>query len=224
MDFKEYVEVYEERISKIKYLFCVEEVVINYDNLKTDTKVDNEQIFCKFDSNQEISIFVFGSEFYEKELGEQEFKKVLGQNVLNYKIYNAYNQLKLKNKKIKIVDILNKITDKKKDSCDVHRILRRILTLAYYYNWDLKKDKKDFEGDYFVDMNPNYLIRLNQVYDFDIISPVYENSDLFVFLNKRGKLNFILKQRDIFSKYDVENLVIPALKKVFKIKRVVVND
>ena len=139
---------------------------------------------------------------------------------LNFKIYKAYQDLSKNKKKVKITDILNKIQDRRKDSLDVHKYLKRILTLAYYLNWNLEKDSNDLESDSFVKISNTFLHKLTQRFNFDIVGAIYENNDCFIFLNSRNKLNLVFKNLDNFEKKDVEKIVIPTLKKVFKLKKV----
>lgn len=221
MEFKSFIKKLGGRILQIEDLFGRENLKISYDRLKKEKKVDQELIYFIDDVDMEDKgIFVFGHSFYNKELEEQEFKRLVGQNSINFKIYTAYHKLKKKNKKVKISDILNQIQDERKDSYVVHKYLNRILTLAYYLNWDLKKDKKDLEGDSFIEIPDRYFVRLKQRFNFDLLVPVYENDSLFMFVNNRGKLNLVFKDLEEFSKRDIDKLVIPTLKRVFAIENI----
>jgi len=220
MEFKSYISEYSERINMINSLFDSKNLLVSYDKLKVNNKVDSELLYFKFENVECSGIFLFGFEFFLSEVSEQEFKKVIGENSLNYKIYNAYHKLKKKQKKIKISDILNQIQDKRKDSGKLNVYLRRILVLAYYLNWNITKDKEDFEGDSFIEIPDQYLIKLKQRFDFNIVTSIYEDENLFMFLNTRGKLNLVFKDLNNFSKEDVEKLIPKVLKKVFNIKKI----
>ncbi len=224
MDFKTYLKKFEKRINLVNSLFDKKELIVSYDKLISEKKVDHEILYFKFEDKEEIGLFLFGFEYFLKELGEQEFKKVLGQNSLNFRIYKAYSTLKKKQRKIKVSDILNFIQNEKKDSLDLHKILRRVLTMAYYFNWELEKDKKDLEGDSIIKIPNQFLTKVTQRFNFDIVAAIYENEDLFIFLNARGKVNLIFKDLDFFNKKDVENLVFKALKKVYSIKKITINE
>ncbi|MFW5704521.1 MAG: hypothetical protein ACOCXG_01640 [Nanoarchaeota archaeon] len=225
MEFKDYIGVYENRIKKIKDMFEKKKVKLCFDTLNKKPKTDHEQIFCNCGGKKEdLNFYIFGFDFYLKELKEQEFKRILGTNPLNLKIYHAYNQLKKKQKKVKVTEILNYMQDENKDSLEVHKILRRILTLSYYFDWTLTKDKKDIEGDSYIEIPPFYLVKLKQRYDFDPVAYVYENEELFVFVNKRGKLNIILKNKNEFDRPDIETFVAPVMQKVFNIKEVLIEN
>lgn len=224
MEFKNYIQRFEERLKILNNLFDKKELCLSFDKLKSENSVDHEILYFKEEKEEHTGIFVFGFQFFLNENGEQEFKKHLGQNTLNFRIYNAYNTLKKTQKKIKISDILNHIQNKEKDSFELHKILRRILTLAYYFNWELVKDKKDLEGDSFITIPDKYLIRVTQRFNFDIVASVYENEDLFMFMNARGKLNVVLKDLDTFTKNDIEKLLPQTLKKVFNIKKINIEN
>jgi hypothetical protein len=211
-------------MSIIDSLFSLEKLVISYDILGKKVKeTRRELLYFHLNNLEESGIFIFGFDFFVSELSEQDFKKHLSSNPLTYKIYNAYHILLKKQKKVKITEIINIIQDDSKDSQKVDEILSRILTLGYYFNWEMEKDPKDLEGDSFVKLPDKYLFKVKQRFNFDVMTSVYENSDLFIFLNSRGKLNVIFKGLDTFTQNDVESLVIPSIKKVFGIKSVEVK-
>ena len=219
-EFNEYVSKLCYRLGKIKSLFSAEEVIISYDKLKNEIEVEDEVLYFKANDEEFLGMFVFGSSFFEKELAEQEFKKMLNMNSLNFKIVRAYKQISENQKKVKIGDILNQIQDQKKDSYDIHRILRRILTLAYYFDWEIKKDKSDLEKDSYITIPDRFLVRLKQRYDFTNLSSIYENEKVFLFVNGRGKLNLVYKNKDSFTRKDIERDVFDIIKKVFNVKKV----
>jgi hypothetical protein len=224
VEFKEYVEKLEERIKMITSLFESDKLVISCDILKDKELSDYELLY--FSDNihaEEAGLFVFGSQFFTDDLSEQEFKEHLSLNALNFRILRAFKELKKTQKRVKITDILNQIQDKRKDSAQLHVILRRILTLSYYLNWNVKKDKTDLEGDSFIEIPDKFLFKLKQRFSFENICSVYENKDVFVFLNSRNKLNFVFKNQDTFSKEDIVKSVLPTLRKIFKIKSIDLN-
>ena len=222
MEFKTYIKKYSDRIQRIEKLFNLKELKVSYDVLSSKVrKTQRELLYFEYNGTDETGIFIFGFDFFIKEFDEQNFKKYLGMNSLNIKIYHAYSHLAKKQKKVKISQILNFIQDKKKDSLDIHKFLRRILTLAYYFKWELEQDKKDLEGDYFLKMPDKFLVKVKQRFNFDMITSVYEDENVFIFLNTRGKLNSVFKEIDQFTKKDVEKYVIPALKNAFGIKKII---
>lgn len=221
MEFKTYVEKYLHRIERINSLFNLKELKIGYDILSNKVKkAQRELLYFNFDSEEDSGAFIFGFNYFISELNEQEFKRLLGQNSMNYKIYKAYYDLSKSKKKIKISEILNKIQDGEKDSLEIHKLIERILSLAYYFNWNLERDKKDIEGDSFVEMSNRFLLKVKQRFNFDIISSVFENDEIFIFLNVRGKLNIVFKNLDEFNKRDIEKKVLPILKKIFGINKI----
>ncbi len=220
MEFKEYVKKFEKRLKLVSDLYNKKELNIGFDILNKKKKTGDEILYFKDGKEEFTGLFVFGFQFFLNEIGEQEFKKHLGQNSINFKIFRAYKSLKKKQKKVKVSDILNQIQNKRKDSLELHNFLKRILTLAYYFNWDIEKDKSDLEGDSFIKIPDKFLISVTQRFNFDFIGAIYEDENLFLFLNVRGKLNLVFKDLDCFVKSDIKKLVIPVLKKVFKIKKV----
>lgn len=212
--FEEFLDSYEGKIQRVKALFGLDSLKVIFDKLSHQLKVDQDLLY--FDDGHEFpGVFIFGTKFYASEMGEQEFKRVLGHNSLNFKILSAYKKLSLTQKQVKVSDILNEIQDEKKDSLQIHGILRRILTLSYYLNWNLKKDDNDFEGDSVIEIPDLFMVKLKQRFNFEMLSAIYEDKNLFFFMNSRGKLNIVFKNLDFFTKEDVEKLVIPVLKKVF---------
>lgn len=221
VNFREYIHKLESRISLITSLFDSKKLTISCDILNETEKTDYDLLYFSDAIHQEeVGLFVFGSQFFIDDLSEQEFKEHLSMSSLNFKILRAFKQLKEKQKKVKITDILNQIQDRRKDSSQLHVILRRILTLSYYLNWDVKRDKSDLEGDSFIEIPDKFLFKLKQRFNFENICSVYENNDVFVFLNARNKLNFVFKNKNDFSKEDLVKFVLPTLRKIFKIKSI----
>ena len=70
-------------------------------------------------------------------------------------------------------------------------------------------------------MPDKFLVKVKQRFNFDMITSVYEDENVFIFLNTRGKLNSVFKEIDQFTKKDVEKYVIPALKNAFGIKKII---
>ncbi|MEC8220431.1 MAG: hypothetical protein VX028_00045 [Nanoarchaeota archaeon] len=223
-DFKEYVQKLEQRISTITSLFDLKKLTISSDVLKESDKTDYELLYFSDESHPEdAGLFVFGSQFFVDDLSEQEFKEHLSLSALNFQILRAYKQLKEKQKKVKITDILNQIQDRRKDSSQLNIILRRILTLSYYLNWEIKRDKTDLEGDSFIEIPDKFLFKLKQRFNFENVCSVYENKDVFVFLNARNRLNLVFKNKNEFTKEDIVKYIIPTLRKIFKIKTIDFN-
>ena len=222
VDFREYMYKLEERMKLITSLFDSKKLVISCDILKDKEFSDYELLYFSDETHpmEEPGLFIFGSQFFVDDLSEQEFKEHLSLNALNFKILRAFKELKKSQKKVKITDILNQIQDKRKDSAQLHVILRRILTLSYYLNWVVKKDKSDLEGDSFIEIPDKFLFKLKQRFSFENICSVYENADVFVFLNSRNKLNFVFKNKNEFSKEDIIKSVLPTLRKIFKIQSI----
>jgi len=221
MEFEEYINKISGRFRYIESLFKKKKLTISYDKLKIQTGTDNELLYFKTNGSKErTGIFIFGFWFFTNELNEQEFKRKLGLNGLNMKIIRAYKELKKEQKVIKVSDLLNFIQNRRKDSVEIHRILRRVLTLSYYLNWNLQKDSKDIEGDYSIIIPDKFLGRVKQRYNFDNVASVYENKDLFIFINSRGKLNLVFKEMDLFTRKEIEKLVVPVFKKIFLIEEI----
>lgn len=225
MEFRDYLGKVKRRFTEIDELFGTKELKISLDRIKTEKKVDYEVLYFDYkDKKDATGLFLFGFDFFLKESNEQEFKRIVGHNALNYRIYKAYYDLSKKQKKVKVSDIINYMHKSEKDSILVHNTLKRIFTLAYYLNWKLEKDKKDIEGDYVLEMPNRFLVKLKQRFNFDVICPVYENNEFFIFLNTRGKLNLVFKDKNTFTKADIEKIVVPVLKKLFSIKEIKIEN
>lgn len=220
MDFKSYFEKSSQRNKLLLSVFGRDELVLSPDKLETEKSVDHEVLYFKDKKSDEELIFIFGFDFFIKGLEEQEFKKNINQNSLNFKIIKAYSQLKLENKKVTVSDILNKIQDKDKDSLELNHILEKLLTQAYYLGWDVKKDKNSVEADYLIEIPENWMIKVKQRFNFDIISTIYEDENVFMFLNGKAKLMLVYKNQDNFNLIDIESKIYPVIKKVFQIKEI----
>lgn len=225
VSFKGYVSKIRRRAEDIESLFDLKELTLSFDNLNKENTVEKELMYFKTDKGDEkTGIFIFGFDYFIRELSEQEFKRILGQNSLNYQIRAVYNKLSSKKKKVKVTDIIHKLQFEKSDSKQIHEILTRILTLGYYLNWKLERDKKDIEGDYFIEISDGFLQRLKQRYNFEVFSSVYENETFFIFLNARGKLNMVFKNKDQFNKNDIKKNLKVGLQKSFNIKKLVFEN
>lgn len=220
MEFKDYVNNTLQKFDLLKSIFGKEELTISYDILSKEAKSEQELLYFILKEKEIKGMFVFGFDFFVKELKEQEFKKMISQSSNNFKIYHAYNLLKKTQKKVKISDILNKLTNERKDSLVVHKYLNKILTLAYYMNFKLDKAEGDIENDYYIEIPKNYLVKLKQRFNLDVIFAIHEDEHAFIFLNAKGVLNFVFKEKNSFDKKDVEKILVPILKKTFSIKEI----
>ncbi|MCA9459130.1 MAG: hypothetical protein KC550_01120 [Nanoarchaeota archaeon] len=220
MDFKNYLKNFKERIGLIEKVFGSKKLILGLDNLCQQKIVDHELLYFKYEKSEEKGIFVFGYDFFIKELSEQEFKKTLTYDSLNFRIYEAYRVLKKKQKVVKVSEILNYIQNLRKDSMAVNKILNRILSLSYYMNWKLERDSKDIEGDFIIEKDDVFLRKLKQRFDLNVLNAIYENNHLFIFLNLKGNLTLIFKDLKKFNKKDLEKLVFPALIEVFSVKSI----
>jgi hypothetical protein len=222
MELKKFLERTKEKADNILNLYNSDEIIINLDKLSKEVETDHDVIYYKSEkSNEEKEfIFVFGYEFFIKELEDQEFKKLINEDAKFFKIMDAYFKAKSKFGKVKVSDILNEIQDKEKDSLELHKYLEKILTQAYYLGWPLRRDQKDFEEDFFIEIPNRYLLKMKQRFNFDIIEKVYENEELFIFLNAKTKLYLILKNKNYFTQNDIIEKVIPAIKEKFQINEI----
>lgn len=220
MEFKSYLEKINQRNKFLLSIFGKDRIIINPDKLLTEKSVDHEILYFKDKNLEQDLIFVFGFNFFIKGLEEQEFKKNINQNSLNFKIIKAYNQAKIENKIVRIADILNNIQDKNKDSLELNHILRKLLTQAYYLGWDIKKDKNSIDSDYFIEIPENWIFKIKQRFNFDIISTIYEDDNLFMFMNGKNKIIIIFKNKDEFNLLDLETIIYPIIKKIFQIKQI----
>lgn len=220
MDFKSYFEKSSQRNKFLLSIFERDLIIINPDKLLTEKNVDHEVLYFKDKKLEQELVFVFGFDFFIKGLEEQEFKKNINQNSLNFRIIKAYNQAKLENKIVRVADILNNIQDKNKDSLELNHILRKLLTQAYYLGWNIKKDKNSIDSDYLIEIPENWMIKVKQRFNFDIISTIYEDNNIFMFMNGKSKIMAIFKNQDEFNLVDLESKVYPVIKKVFQIKQI----
>src|SRR5262245_29639553 len=132
MELKDYVSKLKGRFEQVEQLFDKKELVLAFDKLKKEEKVDHEILYFEEGQNEKTGIFVFGFDFFIKEFNEQEFKRKIGYNPLNVKIIAAYKKAAQKEKKVRVSDVLHELHNTKKDSVDVHPYVRRIMSLSYY--------------------------------------------------------------------------------------------
>ncbi len=224
MVLKSYLEKSKNEIQGKLNIFQKGELKLSFDKLEIEKLVDHDVLYYNCGNSEGELLFIFGFDFFEKELEDQEFKKLTSQNSLNFKVLKAYHNVSKKQDKIMISDILNEIQDKEKDSLQLHQFLKKILTQAYYMGWKLEKENCGIDSiDYSIKIPKNFLVKVKQRFNFDIIEHIYEDDNLFVFLNAKSKLMLIFKDKDNFSKKDVLINVIPTLNKIFGIDEIIVS-
>lgn len=217
MELKEFLNEQNSQLNGLLGLFGKKKITVSFDTLKHEKETDSESIYVKLDNKNEMEVFVFGSLFYEKELDDQNFKKKLSQNALNFKIYVAYNELKKEQKKVKVSEIINKIQYRRRDPVTLNNLLKRIMTLSYYLGWGLERDKNDLEGDFYVDVTTDYTVSLNQKFNLDTVFSICDCDTGYFFLNSRFELTIVIKDKRIFTKDDVKKQVEFCMKEKFAI-------
>ena len=81
------------KFENILNLYKKNNLKISFDRLNTFKKTNHELLYFKNinkEDNEIKGIFIFGNDFFIKELKDQEFKHQMGFNDLNYLIYNSY--------------------------------------------------------------------------------------------------------------------------------------
>lgn len=223
MALKSYLTKSNSRIQNMLSLLKKKDLTLLCDKLKDETNVDHDVIYYKKSNTEEELLFVFGFDFFVKELEDQEFKRSINQNFLDFIILKAYlkavSQLGTQNR-VRISDILNNIQDKEKDSLELHAFIEKILTQSYYLGWKIEKDNNAIENDYFIEIPNNFLVKVKQRFNLDIIEHIHEDENTFLFLNGKGKLILVFKNLDIFSKTDIKSIVNPLISKIFEIKEI----
>lgn len=219
-NFKQYLFDLDEKIHFLKDLYSKPELTLSYDNLVKKEQVDYELLYIDSDSSEEKGLFVFGFNHFTSELSEEEFKDNITFESINFKIYQAYWSLKKNQNKVKVSEILSFIQDRRKDSSQVDDILKRVLSLAYYFNWKLEQDSEDIESDYLITIPESFLIRLKKRFDLTMLHSIYEDGELFMYLNSKGRINVVFKYLNTFSKKDIQDLLLPAVKKAFELEDV----
>lgn len=203
--FIEKINHYSNKLNFIAELSKISKLKIIYDRLNSEESVDQELLYFKINGEEKKGIFLFSYKYFIKELNDHEFKRILGRkNMLNIIIFNAYKLLE-KNGFAKISDILNYINKNFNEFNYVSKnnVLNRILTLAYYHNWDLRKTEDEIDSDFFISIPDNFS-KLKQRFNLENFSTIVDNSKYFFFLNGKGDLCFIFKDKDKFNKVDVE--------------------
>ena len=211
---------YIKKFSVIDVLYGAKELKIGYDTLAKQKKVDHELLYFINGKSESKGIFVFSYDFFVKELKDREIKKILGHNFLNFRIHSAYCSLVSgKNKKVRINDIMNYVT---KDDATIsrNRILKRVLALAYYHGWDLER-VDGIDIDYTVVIPEDFKKKLKQRFNVDIFMNLVDDKDVWFFINLKGDLVFVFKQKSEFSREDVEKVVSDYVKGEFGIGKMI---
>lgn len=223
---KDEIVHYTEKLSRISSLYGKKKLNISFDRLEKEQEVDQELIYFKDKSQEYKGIFVFSFPFFLKELKDDEIKKILGYNFLNIKIFATYDRLKSSIDKksflgVSVNDIIRDIYDNADEKLlRESKILERIFTMAYYYGWDIQKDKNSIDTDYLLIVPSNFRKKPKQRFNLDIAIPIIDNEKIMFFVNMKGDLCFVFKDRSKFSKEDVEKVVLKYLKREFGIEEI----
>jgi hypothetical protein len=208
------------KLGSIDDLYECKELRIGYDILAKSKSADHELLYFLNGAKEIKGIFVFGYDFFLKELKDRELKKVLGYNFLNFVIHSAYMRLaKDKMGKVKVNDIVNYV-QRGESSVSRHAVLKRILTLAYYHGWDLEK-VDGIDSDYSVVIPQNFRKRLKQRFNVDVYMSLADEPDFWFFVNLKGDLVLVFKNKSEFSRKDVEKVVADCVCKEFGVEQVV---
>jgi len=221
--FKSKIKHYSNKIQNIESIYEKEELLVSFDKLKSKEKTISELLYFKSDEEnfEKKGLFLFGNNSFIKHLKDNEFKEKLGFEHLNYQIYNSYFKLKKQSKLNFGISINSIVDDICLDSEDIlykNKILKRILSLVNYYNWEMKRDEKAIDSNYFITI-PEHLSKPKQRFNVDISIIIQNNEEYLFFVNGKGDLCFTFKNLDEFTKTDVEN-VMNIFKKEFKIKKI----
>ncbi len=218
--FSEKIDHYIDKYGFLRSLIRSKNVVVSLDRLNNEKEVDQELIYFKDDNKEHKGIFVFSYDFFLKELKDHDMKRYLGPNFLNLQIHHAYLKLKKQIKNVSVNDIIEEIV--KRDECcgfiTKNKILKRILTIAYYHNWELKKDDNSVvDSNYFINM-PNDFKKLKQRFNIHNSITILDDDKYFFFINGKGDLTFVFKEKSVLNKQDICELLDIFLKE-FNIKK-----
>jgi hypothetical protein len=211
---------YANKLNCISNLYDKKELKISFDRLSHEIKVDYELLyFANSVKEEKKGIFVFSYEFFLKELKDQEIKKILSHNYLNFRIHTAYYNLIDGDKYVRMNDIINYLA-KEDSSISRQEVLKRIFSLVYYHNWPLKKDENAIDPDYFIQIPPKFKNKLKQRFNLDILLKIKDNKNVLFFVNIKGDLILALKNYSYFTKDDLKKITDKYMKKEFGIKKI----
>jgi hypothetical protein len=217
---KEKINHYMQKLNSIHELYNQKELTISFDRLKNNQEVNYELLYFKTSKNtEEKGLFVFSYSAFIDELKNQESKKILSQNFLNFRIYCAYEKLSQKSKIVKVSEILE-ILNKDDPTLSKSRILNRLFTLAYYHDWDFQKDEKSIDSDYFIEIPNNFTKRPSQRFNMDVFLEIKNNKKIFFFINLKQDLILVLKEYKTFNKDEIKKITQKYLKDEFNIKNI----
>ncbi|MFW6286271.1 MAG: hypothetical protein ACOC16_04080 [Nanoarchaeota archaeon] len=215
---------YMQKLNTISKLYNQNELLISFDRLKNNKEVDYELLyFTNKEKTEEKGLFIFSYKAFIEELKNQESKKILSQNFLNFRIYTTYEKLYQKSKIVKVSEILE-ILNKNDPNLSKNRILNRLFTLAYYHNWNFKKDENCIDPDYFIEIPNNFTKRPSQRFNMDIFLEIKNTKKILFFINLKQDLILVLKEYQNFSKDTLKQIVQKQLKDEFNIKKIIYKD
>lgn len=221
------IEHYKNKLNSINELYNKKQLNVTYDRLQQEKQVDNELLYFKESKNETKGTFVFSFDCFLKELKNQEFKKYLSYNALNFKIYNTYLKLKkskAKNADVNVNEIIEILSKEHQDYLNKPKILKRIFTLSYYLNWNIKKKNNSIDSDYSINIKSKFIQKIKQRFNLDIAILLKEDEEVLFFVNQKGDLNIVIKNLEYFNKDDIQKIVVPILQNEFKIKTIKIQE
>ena len=219
-DNKSKLRYYIAKLESICDLYGSDSLRIGFDRLDKKKRVDFELLYFLNGESEKKGIFVFSYISFVKELKDQGLKKILSHNILNFRIHSAYRRLSKKDgDMVCINDIINLIC-KNDPTISRSKILTRVMALAYYHGWRFERKEGAIDTDYCVAIPSDFRCRMKQRFNVDMYKNLVDDRDVQLFINNKGDLVFVFKQKDDFTRVDIEKVLGSYLKDEFKIKKI----
>lgn len=219
-DNKSKLRHYLSKLQSIYDLYNSDSLNISFDRLSKEKKVDYELLYFKNEQKEKKGIFVFSYDMYIKELKDQGIKKVLAHNVLNFRIHCAYRRLVEKDGELVSINEIISLMTKRDPTIARERILARLMSLAYYHGWNLKKGSDSIDNDYSIAIPSDFRVKMKQRFNLDLYKNLVDDREVQLFINIKGDLIFVFKAMDKFTKDDIKKTLGNCLKNEFGIKKI----
>lgn len=169
-------------------------------------------------------LYVFSASKYIQEVEEHRFKQLLSVSAKTIKLMQAIKKAREKHNKLKlsisqIIQQLDTHSNQEK-----HNYISHLLSLAYYLDWDIEKESNEIDTQSYVLAPHSFLNPLKERFNLSNICAIYEDEKIAMYINSNYEVIAFFKIQGEFSREDVKEVIIPALKETFSFDKVELQD
>lgn len=162
------------------------------------------------------TLFVFSSQRYIEEIEEHRFKTHLSSSAKTFKLLKAIKEVKdeLNTNTVAINHIIRALS--LESIQESHKYISHLLSLAYYFNWEMEQIEEDIETQSCITVPDVMLLKIKERFNLNNMLSLYEDNSICIYLNAKNRLICYFKSKKEFSKDDIIQEIFPALEEVLQ--------